>query len=118
MMNINQSDYIFKGQWSTSITYQYGNVVMYNGKYYVCELANQSSPDNIPKINSNYWILIEYTSSSIDNNKNKFIDYSYRGEWTLSYTYNNDDVVLFGDSTTYYICILSHISNNCKFTKE
>jgi hypothetical protein len=85
----------YKGEWgedSTNQDYRVGDLVKLGGYTYLCTTDN----NNQAPPNANYW---EKFTSGFD----------WRGEWLDDATYNEGDVVRYGDNS--YICINSHISD-------
>ena len=87
----------WKQNWAISTRYKVNDIVKYGGSLYVCNTGHTSNAT---------------TASGLEADQSKW-DYlnkgfDYKGEWTNSFRYKVNDVVLFG--ATLYIAVTHHTS--------
>lgn len=81
----------FKGDYQVT-TYNKGDIVLYNDSYYVAK--KEVTPDTLETAvttieNPTTWDNISWKRGKDDN---------YRGQWASTYTYSEDDIVLYNNS--------------------
>ena len=114
---ISRIRYTWKGDWTTSTSYQKDDVVGFSGSSYVCIRAHTSSSF---EADQNYIADVQNTDPSPA--WVKMTDgYTWRSDWQASTLYSPGEVVLYGGYL--YLCIASHTStstfaeNNDKWEK-
>ena len=94
------SNFNYRNNWGTSQFYKVGDVVRYGGISYVCNTSHTSKSTASTDIDG-----LEADQSKWDTYA-KGLDWI--GNWTTSYRYKKNDVVLYGGTT--YVCNTGHAS--------
>ena len=87
--------FVWKNNWVTSTTYYVDDVVLVNGKTYLCVTGHTSLSDFNLDLGTNKWELMT------DGQK-------WRSDWQASTQYELNDLVKYG--STVYICTTGHMS--------
>jgi len=87
--------FVWKNNWVTSTTYYVDDVVLVNGKTYICVTGHTSLSDFNLDLGTGKWQVMT------DGQK-------WRSDWQTSTQYELNDLVKYG--STVYICVLGHMS--------
>jgi hypothetical protein len=79
-----QNQSVFLGNWSSAITYQKSNQVLYSGGYYIATALNHNAE---PDVSPAFWQLITNQNSSV-----------YEGSWSSLTTYAEGETVSYQGS--------------------
>lgn len=87
----------WRSDWTTSYSYEEGDLVKYGGNTYLCNLAHTSAAT---------------TNLGLENDQAKwdvFVEgFDWKGDWTVSTRYKVNDIVSYGG--TNYVCNAHHTS--------
>ena len=89
--------FVWKDDWSTSITYLKDDVIRYGGKTYICVVGHVSAADFNTDLNfvPSKWNLMTDGQS-------------WQGDWAINIVYRIGDTVKYGGNV--YLCNLGHTS--------